>query len=66
MKSCVLLCGALMPIEPRKLSVICLLNLCVIVLFKMVDWKNKNALSLEESHELFKWSIKGIGRISHN
>ena len=32
----------------------------------MVDWKNKNALSLEEAHELFKWSLKGIGRITHN
>ncbi|CDW90407.1 UNKNOWN [Stylonychia lemnae] len=36
------------------------------VLFKMVDWKNKNAMKLEELHELFKWTIKGLGRVCQN
>ena len=31
-----------------------------------MDYQKTNALKLEEVHELFKWTIKGIGRITHN
>eukprot|EP00347_Sterkiella_histriomuscorum_P020884 403336094 len=35
-------------------------------LFKMVDWQQKNSMKLEELHELFKWTLKGLGYKAFN
>jgi uncharacterized protein YecE (DUF72 family) len=37
----------------------------IIVLYKVVDWESKGQMKLEELHELFKWTIKAIGKITH-